>query len=185
MNKNKVLITIIRQLLSYLSIISRNILYIPFLTSLSIYLFVFFVLIIGTALSNEGGINFINSIIKTLYNLNILNDTMSNISIIQDSETTKKQFLFLIVSFGIGYDLIIRTVLFFKKDFNESLLQRKILKLMKIFYISSFIISSILIIFIVKDWVWIIFLLVILLVNIISLAIAYSASTGFSLIKRV
>lgn len=138
----------------------------------------------GTTLSNEVGVNFINSIIKTLYDLNISSDTMSNISIIQDSGKTEKQLIFLIVGFGIIYDLITRIILFFKKDFNESIFQRRILKLIKIFYISSFILSSIIILFVVKDWVWFIILLVILFVNIISLTIAYSATVGFRLISK-
>lgn len=184
MNKNPVLVVAIKQLLSYLSIISRNILYIPFLTSLSIYLFILLILIIGTTLSNESGVNFINSIIKTLFDLNVLSNKMTNISIIQDSETTKKQLIFLIIGFGIMYDLITRIILFFKKDFNESILQRKILKLIKIFYIISFILSSIIILFVVKDWVWLIILFIILFANIISLTIAYFATVGFSLIKE-
>lgn len=184
MNKNPVLVVVIKQLLSYLSTILRNILYLPLLTSLSIYLFIFLILITGTALSDEAGVNFINFIIKTLFDLNILSDTMSNISIFQDSETTQKQFIFLIVGFGIVYDLIIRVILFFKKDFDKNTFQRKILKLLKIFYISSFVLSSVLILFVVKDWVWIIALLIILLVNIISLAVAYSATVGFRLIRE-
>lgn len=184
MNKNPVLVVVIKQLLLYLSTISKNILYIPFLTSLSFYFFIFFTLIIGTALSNEMSVNFINSIIKTLFDLNILSETTMNSSIVQDSETTQKQFIFLIIGFGIIYDLLTRVILFFKKDFNESIFRGKILKLVGIFYISSFIISSVLILFVVKDWIWFAFLSVILLVNIISLSVAYSAAVGFRLIKE-
>jgi len=189
MNGNVILIPI-KQVLLYIYSVVRNALYLPYITSLFIYLFLFFIVISGTILSNDAGIGFINKIIKTLFDINIINDSTQNIYLSQTVEETKKQIIFIIVGFGVLFDLVTRAIYLFKKDFDKNVFKAKLIKTVRIFYAVSFVIYALILLMLkysgsmsLSD-ITILFsaFLIIFIINITSFAIAYSVTNLLGLI---
>lgn len=168
-----------KTLFLYITKIIRNTLYVPYATALFLYLFIFIALILGTFLSTDFGINFINSTIKILFEYNILNESMQDISKTYTLEETKNILLFLILSFAILYDLIERAILSFNKKLNRLNIRKKFFKITLWIYVVTFTLDSILIIFSVKDMVWFGVLIMITLLNIVLLGTVYLISMFF------
>ena len=161
----------------YISKIIRNILYIPYASALFLYLFIFITLILGIFLSTDFGVNFLNlvlkmfvsPIVKIFFKLNISTEGVQNISKIFPAEEFKNIFLFIIVSFGILYDLIERVILSFNKKASRVEIRKKFFNIIFWIYGITFAINSILIIFLVKDINWFGFFIAITGINILLL----------------
>lgn len=172
-------ILIWKTILLYITKIIRNVLYVPYVTALILYLFIFFVLIIGTILSNNAGVDFINSIIKFLFKINILNENMDIVSKTYTVEETTNIILFIIIGFGVLYDLFERFILYFNKKLNRLQIRKRLFKFIFWLYGVTFFLDSILIIFLVKDFMWFGVLIIIILLNAILLFFVYLISIFF------
>ena len=172
----KTVTLLVKQLLISATRIIRNTLYFPYAVALIFYLFFIFISGATLFLSNDAGINFINNIIKFIFSLNLFdpNGTYNSISTAEDTE---KMILYCISIFAIAYEFLTRIILLFKKDFNFKSFQKNILK---IFYGSTFIISSIIFIFIFKEFTFFIVFFILLLINLATLFFAYKITNIFS-----
>ena len=182
-----IIIITIRQILVLIARLVRNALYIPYVISLILYLFFVLMAIVWLFLSNNTDINFVENILKIIFDLNSyfnFFDPNGSYSHIITAEETEKKIIYIIGGFALIYECITRIILFFKKDFNHQIFQKKILKIIKIFYGITFVISSI-IFFIAGEFAFLIALLFILLMNICTLLIAYAVTNVFGFAIRI
>lgn len=155
-------------ILRYLGILLRNSLFLPYVTLLIIYLFLISIIILSLFLSNDFGINFINSIITKLYEWNIIHDGMESINENYTSEQTSKFIVSIIIIFSIVFDLFSRVIMFLNKKMTRWKLQRNLIKLLAYFYLITTILSILIILFTIKDLIAFIFLFFFLFLNVIS-----------------
>lgn len=155
-------------ILRYLGILLRNSLFLPYATLLILYLSLISIIILSLFLSNDIGIDFINSIITKLYEWNIIHDGMENINKNYTSEQTSKFIVSIIIIFSIVFDLFSRVIMFLNKKMTRWKLQRNLIKLLAYFYLITTILSILIILFTIKDLIAFIFLFFFLFLNVIS-----------------
>ncbi len=180
----KIIILIISQIFVFIARIIRNTLYAPYVTALILYLFFVFMSVSALFLSNDTGVNFINDVIKYILSLNLF-DPNGSYNFTSTPEDTDKFIIYCITGFAIIYELITRIILSFKKDFDHKIFGDNILRITKIFYSITFIISSVIFILIFKQYAFFMILFLILLMNIVTLAFAYKITSIFSSITRI
>ncbi len=175
---------ILIRLLDYVFMVIRNGLYLPYVTALCLYLFFLFMFVAGLFLSNQWGIDFVNSIIHWMIAYNIIDINAPDIQTYSTAEETTRQLVYVIVGFGIGYDLLTRIIRYFKKDFDHTVFQFTLLKYVGIFYLITTIFSIIIIGFIIKSWAFFWGFVAILVFNALSLLWAMGVTKLFGFVRK-
>lgn len=177
-----ILVITLRQVLIFVARIVRNALYTPYVTFLILYLFFVGMSVLALFFSNDAGISLIESFMRYIFSLYLFDP---NGSYNFTSTDTNNFIVYCITGFAIAYEFITRAVFFFKKDFDHQAFQSQILKIIKIFYGITFVVSSIIFAFVFKEYVFAIALLFILLMNIVTLLLAYKVTSIFGFVIRM